>query len=369
MESMVNLFNGAYKNKTVLLTGNSGFKGSWLAYWLNKLGADVIGFSVDIPTEPSHIKCLGEPYTSFIYGDVCDINDLKNAFDKHKFDLVFHLAAQPLVRYSYKNPLQTFQTNVMGTANVLEVCRYYNAIKGIVVVTSDKCYENFENDRAYNETDRMGGYDPYSASKGCAELVNNSFRNSYFSKNDFGIKHSFILASARAGNVIGGGDWSEDRLIPDIVKNASKKLSTEIRNPQATRPWQHVLEPLSGYLLLGQNILEGNITVSDGWNFGPANNEALPVIDVLNKAVKIWPAISFHTPVQHNSLHEAQSLRLDCTKANTQLNWKPVWNTDVAINKTIDWYRKFYETGNINTASDLQAYVNEAKNLNYVWTK
>ncbi len=369
MESMVNLFKGVYKNKTVLLTGNSGFKGSWLSYWLSKMEANVVGFSKDFPTQPSHLRSLGEPHSNFVVGDICNQNDLKDVFNKHKIDIVFHLAAQSLVRYSYKNPLETFQTNIIGTANILENCKQYSGVKGIVVVTSDKCYENFEDDRAYNENDRMGGYDPYSASKGCAELINNSFRHSYFSKNNFGVQHSFVLASGRAGNVIGGGDWSDDRLIPDLVKKAAEKLPAKIRNPYSTRPWQHLLEPLSGYLLLGQKIIEGDISVSDGWNFGPANNETLSVFDVLNKASKVWPAISFEIPSEQNVLHEAKLLRLDCTKANTQLNWKPVWNTNEAIHKTIVWYKDFYESGKINTEMDLQNYVSDAKKLNCIWTK
>jgi len=369
LESMVNLFSGVYKNKTVLITGSSGFKGSWLSYWLSEMGANVIGFSKDIPTNPCHIKFLGEPYINFTIGNVCNIIDLEKSLINNKIDLVFHLAAQPLVRYSYKNPVETFQTNVMGVVNILEVCKKYNSIKGIVIVSSDKCYENFEDNRSYNENDRVGGYDPYSASKGCTELVVSSFRRSYFSEQTFGAKHSFILSSVRAGNVIGGGDWSEDRLIPDIVKNAANKVTTEIRNPMATRPWQHVLEPLSGYLLIGQKIIEGDITVSDAWNFGPANEATLPVIEVLKKASQIWSAIFYETPLQQDVLHEASLLRLDCKKANTQLNWHPVWDTNMAIEKAINWYKKFYNTGKINTETDLIDYVNDARKLNYVWTQ
>ncbi len=203
---MVTLFGGIYKNKTILLTGNTGFKGSWMAYWLSKMGANVIGFSNTIPTEPNHFKLLNSPYLVFITGDINDFKQLQNVFTNYKIDIVFHLAAQSLVRYSYKNSLETFQTNVMGTANVIEACKNYPSVKGIVIVTSDKCYENFEDDRPYNETDRMGGYDPYSASKGCAELVTNSYRRSFFPITEFGKKHHFIIASGRAGNVIGGGD-------------------------------------------------------------------------------------------------------------------------------------------------------------------
>jgi len=363
---MVNLFKGIYNNKTILLTGNSGFKGSWMAYWLTKMGANVIGFSKNIPSSPSHCELLS--LNDFNRGDIGSIDQIDKTFS-NKIDLVFHLAAQSLVRYSYKNPIETFQTNVMGTANVIELCKKYPSIKGVVVVTSDKCYENFEDDRPYNENDRMGGYDPYSASKGCSELVVNSFRRSYYPVKQFGKTHSFILASGRAGNVIGGGDWSEDRLIPDLVKNAAKKQTTEIRNPLATRPWQHVLEPLSGYLVLGQKILEGEVMASDGWNFGPANNETLSVKEVLRKAMSIWPDIKYETPDQQNALHEAKLLRLDCTKAKGELNWKPVWKTEVAIEKTINWYKEYYTTGKLNTEHDLMNFVEKAEELNYNWTK
>lgn len=366
---MVTLFNGIYSGKTILLTGHTGFKGSWMAHWLSKMGANVIGYSNNIPSEPNHFKLLKTDYKAAITGDVNDLLTLEKLIAEHKVDLVFHLAAQSLVRYSYRHPIETFQTNVMGTANIIEAARHHHSVKGVVIVTSDKCYENFEDDRPYNETDRMGGYDPYSASKGAAELVTNSYRRSYFPVNEFGKKHHFVLASGRAGNVIGGGDWSEDRLIPDVVKNAANGLSTEIRSPKATRPWQHVLEPISGYLLLGQKILEGDVSVSDGWNFGPQNNETLPVSEVLNKAVAIWPSIVFDTPPQHNALHEAKLLRLDCTKSNKQLNWHPVWNTDLAIENTILWYKNYYEHGVLNTEADLRSYVTKAKELNYVWAK
>ena len=366
---MVNLFGGNYAGKTILLSGNTGFKGTWMAYWLTKMGAKVIGYSKDIPSEPSHFKLLKNSYSDFITGDINDLNHLKKVFNNFQIDIVFHLAAQSLVRYSYNNPIETFQTNVIGTANVIEASKNKASVKGILVITSDKCYENFEDDRPYNENDRMGGYDPYSASKGCAELITSSYRRSFFSINEFGKKHTLILASGRAGNVIGGGDWSEDRLIPDIVKNTAKGLITEIRNPKATRPWQHVLEPLSGYLLLGQKILEGDISVSEGWNFGPKNNETLSVHEVLKTAQNYWNAIAFDTPPQHNIPHEAKLLRLDCTKSNTQLNWLPVWNTDTAIEKTILWYKNYYENNILSTENDIFNYVEDAKKLNYVWTK
>jgi len=364
---MVNLFEGIYKGKTVLLTGNTGFKGSWMAYWLSKMGAKVIGFSKDIPTEPSHFKLIQAGY-EHITGDINNFDLLKKTIASHKVDIVFHLAAQALVRYSYKHSIETFQTNVVGTANVIEACKD-STVKGCVIVTSDKCYENFEDDRPYNENDRMGGYDPYSASKGCAELVTSSYRRSFFSLSEFGKKHNFILASGRAGNVIGGGDWSVDRLIPDVVKDAAKGKTTEIRNPKATRPWQHVLEPVSGYLVLGQKILQGDSSVADGWNFGPANNETLSVQEILDRAAHIWPHILFATPRQKDQPHEAKLLRLDVSKAHKKLNWQPVWNTETAIEYTILWYKNFYEHKTLNTEKDLMDYVTKAKELNYAWAK
>jgi len=366
---MVTLFGGKYKGKTILLTGHTGFKGSWMAHWLSQMGATVVGFSDKIPTHPNHFELLNQSNTISITGNVANPDEVEAVFNKYTFDLVFHLAAQSLVRYSYRHVAETFQTNVMGTVNIIEACRNAPSVKGVVIVTSDKCYENFEDDRPYNENDRMGGYDPYSASKGCAELVASSLRRSFFPVAAFGNKHNFILASARAGNVIGGGDWSEDRLIPDLVKNAAAGKSTEIRNPAATRPWQHVLEPVSGYLLLGQKILEGDATVSDGWNFGPRNNETKTVAEVLTASQAIWNKIAFDTPPQKDIPHEAKLLRLDCTKANTQLQWLPVWSTETAIEKTVHWYKQFYANAALNTANDLQAYVDEARTLNYSWTK
>ncbi|MES2836963.1 MAG: CDP-glucose 4,6-dehydratase [Bacteroidota bacterium] len=366
---MVNLFGKKYFGKTILITGNSGFKGSWMAHWLIKMGANVIGMSKDTPSEPNHFKILKDNYTEYFETDITDIKNIEQVFLKHKIDLVFHLAAQSLVRYSYQNPLETFNTNIMGTANLLEVCKKYSSVKGVVVVTSDKCYENFEDDRPYNENDRMGGYDPYSASKGCAELVVSSYTSSFFSIENYGKTHSTIICSARAGNVIGGGDWSLDRLIPDVVKNTNTNLITEIRNPNATRPWQHVLEPLSGYLVLGQNILSENINVSGGWNFGPKNNETLPVSEVLKQSTAVWPKIKYQTPNTNNALHEAKLLRLDCTKANTKLNWYPVWNTQQAIEKTIVWYKNYYENFVLNTESDLEEYIKKAVELKYDWAK
>lgn len=248
------LFDQIYKGKTCFITGHTGFKGSWLAYWLTKMGAKVIGYSLNPPTNPNHFELLKNKYISII-GDIRDRKFLHDTILKHKPDIVFHLAAQTIVRHSYKDPVETFETNVLGTLSVFEACRKTSSVRAIINVTSDKCYENKEWSWGYRENDQMGGWDPYSASKGCSEILTSSYRNSFLNLEDYGEKHNIILASVRAGNVIGGGDWGEDRLIPDIVLSTSKGEKVEIRNPKSTRPWQHVLEPLSGYLTLGWKLI------------------------------------------------------------------------------------------------------------------
>lgn len=364
---MERLFGNIYKNKRVFLTGHTGFKGSWLAFWLKQLGAEVMGYSNKIPTSPNHFELLQLPIASKI-GDIRDADTLTETINHFQPDIVFHLAAQPLVRYSYHHPVETFETNVIGTVNVFEACRQSKTVKAIMNITSDKAYENLEIDIAYKETDRMGGYDPYSASKGCAELVVNSYRNSFFNLHQFGDTHHILLGSARAGNVIGGGDWAEDRLIPDIVKNSAAGKPVLIRNPKATRPWQHVLEPLSGYLLLGQRLLEKRKEFADGWNFGPNNNETLQVEEVLAQMKQEWNNLEYKTELLAGQLHEAKLLKLDCTKANEQLAWIPVWDMPTAIQKTASWYKRFYDANEIVTELDLQTYIADAKSKKIKWT-
>ena len=277
---MENLFGGIYKGKKVLLTGHTGFKGSWLALWLHKMGADVVGIALPAPTSPNHLELLNLNITSEMI-DIRDAKAINKAFQKHQPEIVFHLAAQPLVRYSYENPHETFETNVMGTINIYEAVRNCSSVEVIVNITSDKCYDNKEWIWGYRENDAMGGYDPYSASKGCAELVTASYRNSFFNLDSYGKSHNVLLASCRAGNVIGGGDWADDRLIPDIMRAVDKNETVTIRSPHATRPWQHVLEPLSGYLLVGQKLLEGKKEFADGWNFGPSDEGSISVKEVV----------------------------------------------------------------------------------------
>lgn len=363
METMeiTNLFEGVYKNKVCLITGHTGFKGSWLSYWLTQMGAEVIGFSLE-PEQPlNHFDLLDKSFTSII-GDIRNYEQISKVFEKHKPDVVFHLAAQSLVRYSYNNPIDTFDTNVLGTVNVFEASRHCDSVKAVVNITSDKCYENKEWIWGYRENDPMGGHDPYSASKGCAELVTTSYQRSYFNHN------SKLIASGRAGNVIGGGDWAEDRLIPDIVRAASKGSPVEIRNPLATRPWQHVLEPLSGYLTLGWKLLQGYKKYADGWNFGPDLGSNVTVENIINKVENVWDKVTHNIIEDKNNHHEANLLMLDCSKANKLLKWAPVWDLNKTISKTMNWYKSFYEDNYIQTKNDLLSYIEDAKSKSIIWT-
>lgn len=362
------MFNNIYKNKKVLVTGHTGFKGSWLALWLSKLGAKVCGYSLTAPTDPNHFQHLNLDIRSEI-GDILDRLKLENVFADFQPEIVFHMAAQSLVRLSYREPRETFETNVLGTVNVLEASRKADSVRAIINITSDKCYDNKEWIWGYRENDAMGGHDPYSASKGCAELVANSYRNSFFNPNDFGSKHNVLLASCRAGNVIGGGDWAEDRLIPDIMRAVSMGKKVEIRNPGATRPWQHVLEPLSAYLQIGQKLAEGDADFAEAWNFGPDDNGAITVREVVEYIKQAWPKIDYKPGNRKNAVHEANLLKLDCSKAHTKLNWRNVWDSKMTFKKTVEWYRDFYEKNTISSSDDLSSYIKDAKTKGLEWTK
>lgn len=351
---MMDFLESDYNGKKVLVTGSFGFKGSWLCYFLTRLNARVFGYSLYPNYSPFHYQLLNLGINA-VEADINNLQKFRNYLDECQPEIVFHLAAQSLVRYSYQNPVETYQTNVMGTANILEACRLQPSVKAIVVISSDKCYENLESGRAYSETDPLGGYDPYSSSKGCAELVVSSYRQSFFNLDDFGYKHHVLLASARAGNVIGGGDWSKDRLIPDIIRAALIKKEVVIRNPQAVRPWQHVLEPIYGYLLLGTKLLAGDKNFATAWNFGPRLNEVMKVNEVLVHACSLWNDVKYKIE-EDEKMHEAQLLMLDCTKANDLLNWYPVWNTEQAIYHTINWYREYYLQNRISTKLDFDSY-------------
>lgn len=371
MENLVreDLFENIYKNKKVLITGHTGFKGSWLAFWLNKLGAEVTGYALEPETNPSHYEIL-KPQINSIIGDILDKHKLEKAFDEAQPDIVFHLAAQAYVGYSYKDPHETYNTNVMGTLNVLEGARKCNDVKALVLITTDKIYENKEWVWGYRENDRLGGYDPYSASKACCEILIHSYINSFFNLGKYGNSHNTLIASARAGNVIGGGDWGKDRLIPDIVKNVAENKSTYIRRPDAVRPWQHVLESLSGYLRLGQKLLEKKKEFSGAWNFGPLQNKDLPVEVLVRIAKKYWPKIKFElNAIDDTPFHETSALRLDSSKAFKLLNWQPIWDGEEAIKRSIDWYKDYHENELITTENQLNEYIKEAVEKEIPWSK
>ena len=320
-----------WNNKKVFLTGHTGFKGSWMSIWLNMLGANVQGYSLTPPSNPSLYQEAG--VSSFINSEINDIrsfNELNKSIQEFSPEIVFHMAAQPLVRASYINPLETYETNVMGTANLLQACCNLDSVKAVINITTDKCYENIEEDIGYKETDKMGGSDPYSSSKGCAELVTAAYRQSFYKNKDIG------LASVRAGNVIGGGDWAEDRLIPDIFRAFESNKPVVIRNPKATRPWQHVLEPLSGYLLLAENLYKSPSEFSEGWNFGPHYDDVKPVDWILNYITKLSPNSSWELDGSNNP-HEANLLKLNISKAESKLNWVPTWNLDTSLEKIVQW--------------------------------
>jgi len=332
-----------WKNKKVLLTGHTGFKGSWITIWLKKLGVDVIGFSKDIPTTPSLFNETNlENEIISIMGDIRNFDLIKKTLHEHQPDIIIHMAAQSLVRTSYLEPIETYSTNIIGTVNLLEAVKKLDSVKVVLNVTSDKCYENTGSNQDFVENDPMGGYDPYSSSKGCSELITSAFRNSFFNPQKFD-EHGLALASVRAGNVIGGGDWSKDRLLPDIMQNINKNIIT-IRNPNAIRPWQYVLEPLNGYLLLIEKLWTDGKKYSEGWNFGPDKKDSKSVSYILEQISKILNKKIEWKHDNENNLHESSMLTLNCTKAKNRLKWNPKTNVDQAIKFTIDWY-KAYEMG------------------------
>lgn len=332
------MFNNCYKGKRVFLTGHTGFKGSWLALWLTNLGAEVCGYSLQPNTEPSMFLELDiqNKIAKSVFADILDYEKLFNEMKAFKPDIVFHLAAQPLVRLSYSEPILTYQTNVMGSLNVLEAARHCDSVKAFVNITTDKCYENKEINRGYKEDEPMGGHDMYSSSKGCVEIMSSSFRRSFLQE-----EGTYAMATARAGNVIGGGDWALDRLIPDCVRYINNNQKIEIRNPVAVRPWQHVLEPLSGYLLLGEFLLTKGKSYAQGYNFGPNEDSVLKVAEVAQMVVKCYGKgeVVVH---KRDNLHEANLLMLNIEKAKEVLGWTPTYTASQAVEKTVDWYKHFY---------------------------
>ena len=334
-----------WKDKKVFLTGHTGFKGGWLSFWLASMGAKVAGYALAPNTTPNLFEVLA--IDSLIekshVADIRDLATLQKALSEAEPDVVIHMAAQPLVRYSYTNPVETYATNVMGTVHVLESVRSINSVRATVVVTTDKCYENKEWVWGYRENETMGGFDPYSNSKGCAELVTSAYRQSYFSNPNSINK----VASARAGNVIGGGDWAEDRLIPDAIKAFAKNKPLMIRNPLATRPWQHVLEPLSGYLILAQALYEKGSAFASGWNFGPRDEDNRAVQEVVDLLISGWGDSACWEKEGSEQPHEANLLKLDCSKARTQLGWIPKWNLEMAAQKIVEWQKAFQAKDNM----------------------
>jgi CDP-glucose 4,6-dehydratase len=326
-----------WRGKKVFLTGHTGFKGSWLSLWLQQLGAEVTGYALQPPTNPSlfEVANVAQGMTSII-GDIRDGEALSKAMREAAPDIVIHMAAQPLVRYSYVNPVETYSTNVMGTVHLLEAVRRTPSVRAVVNVTSDKCYDNKEWVWGYRENEAMGGFDPYSNSKGCAELVTSAYRNSFFNPGKYA-DHRVALASGRAGNVIGGGDWADDRLIPDILRAISDNKPVVIRSPHAIRPWQHVLEPLSGYLLLAEKLYTQGVTYAEGWNFGPADEDAKPVQWIVDQLTQQWGEGASWQLDGGEHPHEAHYLKLDCSKAKMRLDWQPRWHLGHTLEMIVSW--------------------------------
>jgi len=341
--SQSNISSNFWVDKKVFLTGHTGFKGGWLVVWLHMMGAKVFGYSLSPNISPSlfDVLALSKLCERSKFADIRDLEILQKDMSEIKPDILIHMAAQPLVRASYINPIETFSTNLMGTVNILEAARNVNTIKSIVIVTTDKCYENKEWVWGYRENEELGGYDPYSCSKGCAELAVNAYRRSFFGGVDIGI------ATVRAGNVIGGGDWSEDRLVPDALKAFSDNKALLIRNPLSTRPWQHVLEPLSGYLMLAQKLYEKPSILSGAWNFGPQDSDVLSVKDVVETMIELWPNSVQWIQDESSNPHEAFALKLDCSKAKKELNWKSKWNIKQSLARTIDWHMAYLSGENL----------------------
>ncbi len=333
-----------WKNRKVFLTGHTGFKGSWLKIWLESMGAQVSGYSLKPNTTPNLFEAAKLGVNDSEFGDVCDSQKLEKSLLQSGAEIVLHFAAQPLVRYSYVNPIETFATNMMGTVHLLNAIRAASTVRAALMITTDKCYENREWVWGYREEDPVGGHDPYSSSKACAEIITSAMRRSFFADG------KVAIATARAGNVIGGGDWAEDRLIPDIMRAIQTKSVLKIRNPSATRPWQHVLEPLGAYLTLTEALYNKGTEFAEAWNFGPADKDAKSVGDIVELMSQTWNTQQSKSDLKYEfeqphskKVHEARFLKLDCSKAQARLGWYPRWDAETAIQKTAEWYKSYYE--------------------------
>ena len=342
-KDMIDIFDGFYKGKRVLVTGHTGFKGSWLSIWLRELGAEVIGVSLDPYSQRDNyvLSGIGSKIKADIRADIRDGKQLKEIFAEYQPEIVFHLAAQPLVRLSYEIPVETYEVNLMGTIHVMEAIRTTPSVKVGVMITTDKCYDNNEQEEGYVETDPFGGYDPYSSSKGACEIAIQSWRRSFFNPKDFGTKHTVSLASVRAGNVIGGGDWSLDRIIPDCIRALEANRPIDIRSPKSVRPWEHVLEPLSGYMMLAQNMWDKPKDYCEGWNFGPEAESVSTVWEVATALIYNYGHGSLKDCSDPNAVHEAKLLMLNINKAKTRLGWTPRMNMQQCMELVADWYKRY----------------------------
>lgn len=340
-----------WRGRKVFITGHTGFKGGWISLWLQKLGAEVTGFSLEPPTEPNffNVARVAEDMVSII-GDIRDKSKLERAIIDSAPEIIFHMAAQPLVRQSYHNPIETYETNVLGLVNLFECLRYSSTVGAIVNITTDKVYLNHEWMWGYRETDSLGGYDPYSASKNCAEVITASYRESFFNPKHYG-SHKVAIATARAGNVVGGGDWAADRLLPDLLKAFNNGWVADIRHPEAVRPWQHVLEPLCGYLLLAQRLLTQGPCYGEAWNFGPPIEQARSVRWIAERLATLWGSDARWREVPSDSLHETSYLRLDASKARLRLGWKPFLSLDSTLNSIVDWSRAYLSNSEMRSIS------------------
>ena len=339
----IDIYNGFFQNKKVLVTGHTGFKGSWLSIWLHELGAEVIGVSLDPATDRDNyvLSGIGNKIKADIRADIRNGQKMKEIFSEYQPEIVFHLAAQPLVRLSYEIPVETYEVNVMGTINIMEAIRATKNVKVAVMITTDKCYDNCEQLQGYVETDPFGGYDPYSSSKGACEVAIQSWRRSFFNPEDYGKKHTISLASVRAGNVIGGGDWAKDRIIPDCIRALETTKVIDIRSPKAIRPWEHVLEPLSGYMMLAQKMWESPTDYCEGWNFGPESENIMTVWDVATEIVDCFGIGKLRNVSCSDAPHEANLLMLNINKAKTRLGWHPRLSAKQTIEITADWYKRY----------------------------
>ena len=340
---MVDIFDNFYKGKRVLITGHTGFKGSWLSIWLHELGAEVVGIGLDPYSEKDNfvLSDIGNKIKADIRADIRDGQKMKEIFAEYQPEIVFHLAAQPLVRLSYEIPVDTYEINVMGTIHIMEAIRATKSVKVGVMITTDKCYDNCETLKGYVETDPFGGYDPYSSSKGACEVAIQSWRRSYFNPEDYGKKHTVSLASVRAGNVIGGGDWAKDRIIPDCIRALEEGRVIDIRSPKAVRPWEHVLEPLSGYMILTKLMWENPTEYCEGWNFGPEAEGVSTVWEVASEVIKNYGLGELKDSSDSDAVHEANLLMLNINKAKSRLGWYPRMNMQQCMELVVDWYRRY----------------------------